>query len=157
MNPLTRFFHELFHPHCEQCAIDREFKAINPVVENLKRELAHLYKTLENLQVSNPIVDVLRAEVERAYRNNDKLLEQIFDKIRYERDFVERTVVNPPPASLAGIPTLQGSKTWAARRKELETQSRLAAQEIARLKTEGITPVTEESLEQELEQVKKDA
>lgn len=157
MNPLSRFFHELFNPHCEQCSMDRELKTVNPVVENLKRELAHLYETLENLQVSNPIVDVLRAEVERAYRNNDKLLEQIFDKIRYERDFVERTVVNPPPANLSQVPTIHGSKSWATRRKELETQSRLSAQEMNRLKAEGITPVTEESLEQELESVKENA
>jgi hypothetical protein len=119
-------------------------------------ELARAYERLENLQESNPIVDVLRNELERAYRNNDKLLEQIFDKVRYERDFVEKTVINPSAPNHQPIP-INGVKSWAAKRKELETQSRLEAQELNRLKTEGITPVTENDLEKELESVKTNA
>lgn len=157
MNPLTRFFHELWNPHCGQCALDKQVKEINPVVENLKAELAQVYARLENLQDSNPVVDVLRNELERAYRNNDKLLEQIFDKVRYERDFVEKNMVNPVPPNLANVPTISGAKSWATRRRELEQQKRLEAQELARLRNEGITPVTENDLEKELESVSENA
>jgi hypothetical protein len=157
MNPLTRFFHELFNPHCEQCAVDREVKEINPVVENLKAELARLYKQLENLQDSNPIVEVLRIELERAYRNNDKLLEQLFDKIKYERELLEQTQISPPKPNFQNVPMIAGAKNWAIRRRELEQQKRLEAQENQRLKAEGITPVTEESLDKELEEVRENA
>lgn len=157
MNPLTRFFHDLFNPHCPQCKVDRQVEQINPVVENLKTELARVYEQLENLQDSNPVVDLLKTELERAYRNNDSLLEQLFDKVRYERDLLEKTQIHPPKPNFQNIPNITGSKNWATRRRELETQKRLEAQEMARLKTEGITPVTEESLEQELEQVKENA
>lgn len=157
MNPLTRFFHNLFNPHCEQCALEREIAQVNPVVENLKSELARLYQRLENLQESNPIVDVLRNELERAYRNNDKLLEQIFDKVKYERDLLERTQLNPTPPNFQNVPNITGRKTWELRRKELELQKRLEAQELARLNKEGITPVTENDLEKELESVTENA
>lgn len=156
MNPLTRFFHELLHPHCGQCALDKQVGQINPVVENLKAELAQVYARLENLQDSNPVVDVLRAELERTYRNNDRLLEQIFDKIRYERDFVEKNVINPTPPNMTSIPTIS-NRSWASRRRELEANSRATATELARLKAEGITPVTEETLGKELESVSENA
>jgi len=156
MNPLTRFFHELFHPHCEQCAMDKQVGQINPVVENLKAELAQVYTRLENLQDSNPVVEILRGELERAYRNNDKLLEQIFDKVRYERDFVEKNVINPTPPNMTSIPSI-GNRSWAARRRELEANSRATANEMARLKAEGITPVTENDLGKELESVSENA
>lgn len=157
MNPLTRFFHELWNPHCAQCEVDKQVKEINPVVENLKAELAQVYTRLENLQDSNPVVDILRNELERAYRNNDKLLEQIFDKVRYERDFVEKNLTNPAPANLTSIPSINGAKNWATRRRELENQKRLEAQELIRLRNEGITPVTENDLEKELESVSENA
>lgn len=158
MNPLVRFFHDLFNPHCEQCKVDKQVDQINPVVENLKSELARLYDQLENLQDSpNPVVEVLRSELDRAYRNNDKLLEQLFDKLQYERNLLEKTQINPERPNFQGVPTIAGAKNWATRRRELEMQKRLEAQEIARLRTEGISPVTEDSLEQEMESVKENA
>ena len=152
---LSKYLHHLFNPHCEQCALDKQVAEVNPVVENLKLELARAYQVIENLQDSNPVVDVLRNELERAYRNNDRLLEQIFDKVQYEREFVEKNIVNPTPPRMDNI--IPKNRGWAARRRELEQQSRLAAQEMERLKREGVTPVTEETLEKELESVSGDA
>lgn len=134
MNPLTRFFHEFFNPHCPQCEMDRQVKNINPVV------------------------DVLKSELERSYRNNDILLERLFDKQDYERDLLEKTQINPPAPDFREIPNLSSRRNnWANRRRVLEAQKRAEAIEIARLKQEGITPVTEESLEQELESVNENA
>lgn len=157
MNPLTRFFHNLFNPHCAQCELDRQVEKINPVVENLKSELARVYGQLENLQDSNPVVELLKAELERAYRNNDRLLEQLFDKLKYERDLLDKTQINPPAPNFANVPAIRGLKSWSVRKNELETQKRLEAQELNRLKVEGVSPITENDLEKELETVRENA
>lgn len=155
---LRNYLHHLFNPHCEQCALDKQVKQINPVVENLKLELEKAYSTIENLQESNPVIDVLRSELERAYRNNDRLLEQLFDKMAYERELVDKTVINPPKPNFENtIPIAPNRKSWAIRRRELENQKRLEAQELARLNEQGITPVTENDLDKELESVNANA
>ena len=155
---LRNYLHHVFNPHCSQCAVDKQVAEINPVVENLKAELQKAYDTIEKLQDSNPVVEILRNELERAYRNNDHLLEQLFDKIRYERELIEKTAINPPrPNHENLLPIGPGRVSWNVRRKELETQRRLERQELDRLQKNGITPVTENDLDKELKTVSENA
>jgi len=155
---LRNYLHHVFSPHCEQCAVDKQVKEINPVVENLKLELEKAYSTIEKLQDSNPVIDLLKNELERAYRNNDRLLEQLFNKVEYERDLLDKTLVNPPKPNFDNMVPIKGPRTsWITKRRELETQKRLEAQELARLKKDGITPITENDLDAELESVSENA
>lgn len=120
----------MFNPHCEQCDANEQVKN------------------------HNPVVDVLRNELERSYRNNDKLLDMIFDKVEYEKE-VEKQA-DKPTNTKEFLPILPKGG-WSARKRMLEEDSRNRAIELARLAREGIqpvTPITEADLESELEEVR---
>lgn len=120
MNFIVKFFHEFKNPHCEHCS----------------------------QIVRNETVEILRSELDRVNRNNEKLLEQLFDKVEFERT---PRIEGPRPEFK---PLLPKSKNWPIRQKELEQASRDRAKAIAELAKEGIQPVAVTDLDSEIASVK---
>lgn len=128
MNKVAKFFHEIWNPHCINCETEREIDRIDP------------------------LVDVLRSELDRVSRNNERLLEQLFDKARSERNSKVESEEEIKPFKREFNPIPPNRVAWDTRRRELEAASRDKVKALADLAKEGI--VTENDLDRELNSVK---
>jgi hypothetical protein len=126
MNAVAKFFHEIWNPHCINCETEREIDRIDP------------------------LVDVLRSELDRVNRNNERLLEQLFDKAKSERNVPVEEEIKPFKRDFNPIPP--NRVAWDARRRELEQASRDQARALAAVTKENT--VTEDDLDKELNSVK---
>ena len=64
MNSLTRFFHELFHPHCPHCAEERQENKYCESCDTLKAQLA--LANIERDKLLNRILNPPPIEPERS-------------------------------------------------------------------------------------------
>ena len=126
MNSLVRFFHEFWNPHCEHCLVDKN-------------------ETKDNIAIA-----VLKSELDRVNRNNERLLEQLFDKAEHDRNPVQPI----QPIHSENHIALSRAKSWPARQRELEQASRDRARVLAELKRDGLVQVSESDLDSEIESVK---
>lgn len=129
MNSIVKFFHTFMNPHCPQCEMDRQVSNINPLAETLKNEL------------------------ERSYRNNDRLLEMLFDKYEHNKE-KENSIGQADNRTMMPLPII-GKGNWANRRRELEQAKRDEARAAAKIAHDsGLPQITVDDLDSELASVR---
>lgn len=107
MNPLVKFFHELFNPHCEHCAKERltllEQEEINREIEQANK----ICQSCENLKMQLAVMN------------------QLVDKLTTVKE--ENKIVETPVPHKVILPN---NMSWRVRQQTLEQNSRIRAAEI---------------------------
>jgi hypothetical protein len=120
MNKVSKFFHELFKPHCEHCATERRLE------REEQKEQAKLQFQLEQQEFEASkycsSCETLARENDRLVRENERLLDSLLTKPA-EAATKQMDVRDLKPIQTSRQPFMPS----AVRRQMLETESRHAA------------------------------
>jgi len=103
MNPIVKFFHEFFNPHCSHCAAE---KLQEMEQRELDREIGLICNSCENLKMQLSAMN--------------QLVNKLTNKEEVVREVPQETQRIVPPSFIP----------WRIKRQRLETESRLKLQEL---------------------------
>lgn len=136
MNSITKFFHELFNPHCLHCEQVRkqelEQELVNEEAERILREKELDQEREDNICGS---CEILKIELAKANTRIDSLLDKLTNKPTVEIPVEEN--VERKPIQTRHIP-------WTVRKQQLEQASR----ERAAALRNAVQPDTKDSIKQ---------